>query len=82
MPEGETPRSLTLYAFDTNVDAAKPGDKVTMTGMLELRPLLKACHACVVCIYCVCIWQNTMHANPFTVVCVVSTPPTSRICPN
>ena len=32
VPEGETPRALLLYAFDTNVDAVKPGDKVTITG--------------------------------------------------
>lgn len=32
VPEGETPRSLLMYAFDTNVDGCKPGDKVTMTG--------------------------------------------------
>lgn len=32
VPEGETPRSLLLYAFDTNVDVVKPGDKVTITG--------------------------------------------------
>lgn len=32
IPEGETPRSLLMYAFDTNVDACKPGDKVTCTG--------------------------------------------------
>jgi DNA replication licensing factor MCM4 len=33
VPEGETPRSLLMYSFDTNVDAAKPGDKVTITGV-------------------------------------------------
>jgi DNA replicative helicase MCM subunit Mcm2 (Cdc46/Mcm family) len=32
VPEGETPRSLLMYSFDTNVDGCKPGDKVTMTG--------------------------------------------------
>jgi DNA replicative helicase MCM subunit Mcm2 (Cdc46/Mcm family) len=32
IPEGETPRSLLMYAYDTNVDACKPGDKVTITG--------------------------------------------------
>jgi hypothetical protein len=35
IPEGETPRSLLMYAFDTNVDACKPGDKVTVTGEEE-----------------------------------------------
>jgi len=35
VPDGETPRSLLLYAFDTNVDAAKPGDKVTITGVFR-----------------------------------------------
>lgn len=34
VPEGETPRAILMYAFDTNVDACKPGDKVTMTGVL------------------------------------------------
>jgi DNA replicative helicase MCM subunit Mcm2 (Cdc46/Mcm family) len=32
VPEGETPRSLLMFTFDTNVDAVKPGDKVVMTG--------------------------------------------------
>jgi DNA replicative helicase MCM subunit Mcm2 (Cdc46/Mcm family) len=32
IPEGETPRSLLMYAFDTNVDACKPGDRITVTG--------------------------------------------------
>ena len=35
IPEGETPRSLLMYAFDTNVDACKPGDKVTITGQQQ-----------------------------------------------
>lgn len=35
IPEGETPRSLLMYAFDTNVDACKPGDRVTITGKLQ-----------------------------------------------
>ena len=35
VPEGETPRSLLMYSFDTHVDAAKHGDKVTVTGVLD-----------------------------------------------
>jgi DNA replication licensing factor MCM4 len=35
IPEGETPRSLLMYAYDTNVDACKPGDKVTITGEVK-----------------------------------------------
>eukprot|EP00878_Enallax_costatus_P013418 GHUV01014031.1.p1 GENE.GHUV01014031.1~~GHUV01014031.1.p1 ORF type:complete len:879 (+),score=279.82 GHUV01014031.1:392-3028(+) len=50
IPEGETPRSLLMYAFDTNVDACKPGDKVTITGIfratrLRLNPRQRAAHA-------------------------------------
>ncbi|GBF94367.1 DNA replication licensing factor MCM4 [Raphidocelis subcapitata] len=50
VPEGETPRSLLMYAFDTNVDGCKPGDKVTMTGIfratrLRVNPRQRAVHA-------------------------------------
>lgn len=50
IPEGETPRSLLMYAFDTNVDACKPGDKVTVTGVfratrMRLNPRQRAAHA-------------------------------------
>uniref|UniRef100_A0A383VUH6 DNA replication licensing factor MCM4 n=1 Tax=Tetradesmus obliquus TaxID=3088 RepID=A0A383VUH6_TETOB len=50
IPEGETPRSLLSYAYDTNVDAAKPGDKVTITGIfraaqLRVNPRQRASHA-------------------------------------
>lgn len=41
VPDGETPRSLLLYAFDTNVDAAKPGDKVTITGKQQWHYFLR-----------------------------------------
>eukprot|EP00775_Hariotina_reticulata_P002347 gene2347-2653_t len=50
IPEGETPRSLLMYAFDTNVDACKPGDRITVTGVfratrLRLNPRQRASHA-------------------------------------
>eukprot|EP00879_Flechtneria_rotunda_P020435 GHRR01021500.1.p1 GENE.GHRR01021500.1~~GHRR01021500.1.p1 ORF type:complete len:510 (+),score=166.40 GHRR01021500.1:266-1795(+) len=50
IPEGETPRSLLMYVFDTNVDACKPGDKVTITGVfratrMRLNPRQRAAHA-------------------------------------
>ena len=33
IPEGETPHSVTMLCFDEMVDTAKPGDRVTVTGV-------------------------------------------------
>ncbi len=33
VPEGETPQALNLFAFDELTDFAKPGDRITVTGM-------------------------------------------------
>lgn len=33
IPEGETPMGVTLYSYDTLVDVARPGDRVTITGI-------------------------------------------------
>ena len=35
IPEGETPHSVTLFAFDNLVDVARPGDRVEVTGILR-----------------------------------------------
>lgn len=32
IPEGETPHSVQAYCFDSAVDAAKPGDRIVITG--------------------------------------------------
>ena len=31
IPEGETPHTCTLFAYDSSVDTCKPGDRVTVT---------------------------------------------------
>ena len=35
MPEGETPATMTACAYDDLVDHAKPGDRVTVTGVFR-----------------------------------------------
>lgn len=32
IPEGETPHTVTLYAYDNMVDMCRPGDRVAITG--------------------------------------------------
>lgn len=39
IPEGETPHAVTMLCFDEMVDAAKPGDRVTVTGIYKAVPL-------------------------------------------
>ncbi|GIL62005.1 hypothetical protein Vafri_16331 [Volvox africanus] len=39
IPEGETPMGVTLYTYDTMVDVARPGDRVTITGMYRAAPI-------------------------------------------
>jgi DNA replication licensing factor MCM4 len=36
IPEGETPQTVTLFAYDTLVDAVKPGDRVEVTGVFRV----------------------------------------------
>ena len=36
-PEGETPHSVTLFAHDHLVDMAKPGDRITLTGIYKVE---------------------------------------------
>jgi len=38
IPEGETPATITLFAFDDLVDVVKPGDKVEVTGIFRAVP--------------------------------------------
>ncbi len=33
IPEGETPHTVSLYAYDELVDVARPGDRVDITGV-------------------------------------------------
>lgn len=39
IPEGETPQTVTLFAFDSLVDAVKPGDRVKITGIFRAEPV-------------------------------------------
>ncbi|KAG2484937.1 hypothetical protein HYH03_016323 [Edaphochlamys debaryana] len=39
IPEGETPMAVTLYTYDTLVDVARPGDRVTITGVYRAAPI-------------------------------------------
>lgn len=32
IPEGETPHTVTVFAYDTLVDFVRPGDRVTLVG--------------------------------------------------
>ena len=38
IPEGETPQTVTLYAFDDLVDTVRPGDRVVVTGVFRAIP--------------------------------------------
>jgi|GEM_PF-312354 len=38
IPEGETPHTVSIYAYDSLVDMAKPGDRVEVTGILRAVP--------------------------------------------
>lgn len=39
IPEGETPHSVSMYAFTSNVDLAKPGDRVIITGLYRVSAM-------------------------------------------
>ena len=39
IPQGETPQTVTLYAFDSLVDAVKPGDRIEVTGVFRAEPV-------------------------------------------
>lgn len=49
---GETPQSLTVYAYDELVDACRPGDRVEVTGMSPFPAAPPAAAACV-CVFLV-----------------------------
>ena len=40
IPEGETPQSVLLFAYDDLVDYPKPGDRVIVTGYFFLMNLI------------------------------------------
>eukprot|EP00850_Spirogloea_muscicola_P009090 SM000050S17015 [mRNA] locus=s50:406082:412127:+ [translate_table: standard] len=44
IPEGETPHTVSVCAFDALVDAAKPGDRVEVTGVFRAAPVRVASH--------------------------------------
>lgn len=39
IPEGETPHNVTMLCYDEMVDTAKPGDRVTVTGIYKATAL-------------------------------------------
>jgi DNA replication licensing factor MCM4 len=39
VPEGETPHTVTVMAFDGLVDVSRPGDRVEVTGILRAAPV-------------------------------------------
>ncbi len=39
IPEGETPHTVTVFAYDDSVDVVKPGDRVEITGVYRAQPL-------------------------------------------
>ena len=39
MPEGETPATLTVCAYEDLVDHGKPGDRVVVTGVYRAVPM-------------------------------------------
>lgn len=39
IPEGETPQTVNLCAFEDLVDMSKPGDRVTVTGIYRAMPM-------------------------------------------
>ncbi|KAA8492449.1 DNA replication licensing factor mcm4-B [Porphyridium purpureum] len=39
VPQGETPATVSLLAYDANVDCSKPGDRVEITGILRAVPI-------------------------------------------
>lgn len=39
IPEGETPHTISVYAYDYLVDHVKPGDRVEITGIYKARPV-------------------------------------------
>jgi DNA replication licensing factor MCM4 len=39
IPEGETPHTVTLFAYDDLVDTARPGDRLEVTGIFRAVPM-------------------------------------------
>jgi DNA replication licensing factor MCM4 len=39
VPEGETPQSITILAYDNNVDQMKPGDRVEVVAIYRAQPI-------------------------------------------
>jgi len=52
MPPGQTPHSITMQCFDSLVDAAQPGDRVTITGIYRAQQVRSAPRARVVKTVC------------------------------
>jgi DNA replication licensing factor MCM4 len=38
IPEGETPHTISVFAYDALIDIAKPGDRVEITGIYKAVP--------------------------------------------
>ena len=39
VPEGETPHSLTIISYDSNVEGMRPGDRVEVVGIFRAQPV-------------------------------------------
>jgi hypothetical protein len=39
IPEGETPHAVLLHVYEANVDVCRPGDRVSITGILRALPM-------------------------------------------
>ena len=37
MPDGDTPSSMTILAYDSNVDGMRPGDRVEVVGIYKTQ---------------------------------------------
>ena len=59
IPEGETPATITLMAFDNLVDVARPGDKVEVRGDVAFSVPASRTRASSHC-HCLCIVELTV----------------------
>jgi DNA replicative helicase MCM subunit Mcm2 (Cdc46/Mcm family) len=64
IPEGETPQTVNLCAFEDLVDVCKPGDRVQVTGIYRAMPMrVKATQRSLKAVYKTFI--DVIHFNRF-----------------
>ena len=70
MPPGQTPHSVTMQCFDSLVDAAQPGDRVTITGIFRAqqvryapraRAVKTVCRTFVDVVHCMKATKGKLH---------------------